>query len=157
MAGAIISKICKKSAMAPIPIDNRTSLDDSELSFSFSRSGGPGGQNVNKVATKATVSLDLLSSPSFTADQRQLLAEVLSHRLTKEGVLKVSRQSSRSQGMNRKAAVEALVSLVQDALDIPAERRPTRPRRSVNERRITNKKHRSRIKEGRGRSYGPDD
>ena len=143
--------------MAHIPIDERTRLDESELRVSFSRSGGPGGQHVNKVATKASVSLDLATSPSFSSDQRDILTQRLSHRLTKDGVLTVSRQGSRSQGANRKAAVEALVALLQDALDIPAERRPTRPPRSVNERRISNKKRRSRIKEHRSRQYGPDD
>ncbi len=143
--------------MAHIPIDDQTRLDESELRVSFSRSGGPGGQHVNKVATKATVSFDLATSPSFSPDQREILTDRLAHRLTKDGVLSISRQGSRSQGANRKAAVEALISLLQDALDVPAERRPTRPPRSVKERRISNKKHRSRLKEHRGRQHGPHD
>ena len=143
--------------MANIPIDDDTEIHDSELRFSFSRSGGPGGQNVNKVATRATVSFNIQTSPSFDEDRRALLLSRLAHRLTKDGVLQVSRQVERSQSTNRKAAVEALVKLLQDALDIPPARRPTRKSRAINERRIANKKHRSRIKGDRSRSYGPDD
>ena len=143
--------------MALLSIDENIEIDESELRFSFSRSGGPGGQNVNKVSTKATVSWDIASSPSLDEARRELLLERLAARLTKEGVLNVSRQAERSQSANRKAALDALVKLLQDALDVPPERRPTKPPRAVNERRIANKKHRSRIKETRGRSYGSDD
>ena len=142
--------------MPSITIDSQLEIEASELHFSFSRSGGPGGQNVNKVATKATLTFDIAGSPSLDEPQRILLLSRLAHRLTKDGRLQVSRQGERSQSANRRAAFEAFVSLLQDALDIPRDRRPTKPSRGVNERRISNKKHRSRIKESRGRVRNRD-
>ena len=137
--------------MSSIIIDSDLSIDAGELSVSFSRSGGPGGQNVNKVATKVTLSFDLARSPSVTDDQRALLLSRLATRLTKDGVLRISRQGERSQSANRAAALDAFVAILQEALDVPPERRRTRVPRGVHERRIANKKRRSGLKENRGR------
>lgn len=141
--------------MSSIPIDSNLTIDAGELNFSFSRSSGPGGQNVNKVATKATLSFDLVNSRSLTDAQRALLLGRLANRLTKDGVLRISRQGERSQSANRAAALEAFVLIMQEGLDVPAERRKTRVPRGVKERRISNKKHRSGLKVGRGRVRDP--
>ena len=137
--------------MPSIPIDSGLEIDEADLAYSFSRSSGPGGQNVNKVATKATLSFDLRAARSLSEEQRGFLLRRLAGRLTKDGVLRISRQGERSQSANRAAALAAFIEILQDALDVPAERRRTRPSRGAKERRITNKKRRSRIKESRGR------
>lgn len=137
--------------MPAIAIDENLEIDAGEISFSFSRSGGPGGQNVNKVATKATLTFDLEASESLSEAQKARLRTNLAMRLTKSGLLRISRQSERSQMANRRAAVEAFALILQEALEVPVHRRPTKTPRRTKERRLSNKKHRSRIKEGRGR------
>ena len=134
-----------------IPIDDKLSLDPAEVTWSASRSGGPGGQNVNKVATKVTLRFDVRASTTLDDGQKGRILRRLSSRLTRDGVLVVSCQAERSQKMNREAAERRLAELIQDALEVPKERRPTRMPRSVRRRRLRNKKHRSQVKRGRSR------
>ncbi len=140
-----------------IPITDDISIPDSELSFTASRSSGPGGQNVNKVSTRITLRFDLEASPSFSAEQKERIRERLATRISKQGILSVSAQRERSQSANRAATVERFVELVQQALEIEAERRPTRKSRGVDRRRLEDKRKRSRIKRQRSRRYRPDE
>ncbi|MEM1205193.1 MAG: alternative ribosome rescue aminoacyl-tRNA hydrolase ArfB [Acidobacteriota bacterium] len=140
-----------------ISLDDGISLDPAELTFTASRSSGPGGQNVNKVSTRVTVSLDIASSRSLKPEHRARLLGKLKGRLTKAGVLSVSSQRERTQGANRRAAEARLVEILQEALEVPAERRPTRVPRSAKRRRLTNKRQRSQLKKERGTRYRSDD
>ncbi len=140
-----------------IQITDDISIADSELSFTASRSSGPGGQNVNKVSTRITLRFDLDASPQFSAEQKERIRERLATRISKQGILSVSAQRERSQSANREAAAERFVELLQQALDVDPERRPTRVPRGVDRRRLEEKRKRARIKRQRSRRYRPDE
>lgn len=143
--------------MAPLDITDQLTLDDSELEFQASPGGGPGGQNVNRVATKVTISFDLVTSPSLNEEQRDLLLRRLASRVTKDGVLQVTSAEHRTQGANRKAAEERIVQLLKQGLRKPKKRKKTRPSRAAKRRRLEGKRRRSKVKKGRSKSWGPDD
>ena len=123
-----------------------------ELSFSYSRSSGPGGQHVNKVSSRVTLWFDLDASPSLTDEQKARLRQGLAGRLNRQGRLWLVARASRSQTMNREAAVRRFYELISQALAEETPRRPTRVPRASRAARLTAKRHRSRIKrEGRGK------
>ena len=132
-------------------------IPSEELTFTASRSSGPGGQNVNKLSTRVTLQFDVLRSPSLMEDQRQRILVKLNSRISKNGVLRVSCQQSRSQAANRDGAVERFVELLRQAL----RRRPPRKRTalpgSARERRLEDKKRRGRIKAARTGKASQDD
>ena len=125
-----------------------------EIHFRTSRSGGPGGQNVNKVETKVEVWWSLEESPSFTPAEKARLRGSLGRRLGADGGVRVVSQKFRSQSRNRDAAVERLRELVADALKPRKSRRATRPTMSSREARLETKKRRAATK--RLRISGPD-
>jgi ribosome-associated protein len=126
-----------------IQITPDLALPDEEISFTTSRSGGPGGQNVNKLETRVTVRFDLAGSPSLSEEQRARLRERLATRITKDGVLHVTSQRHRSQMANRDAAIERFVELVGEALREEVPRKKTRPSRAAKARRLDEKRRRS--------------
>jgi ribosome-associated protein len=132
-------------------INHDLEIDDGELRFEFARSGGPGGQNVNKVETKVRLLFDVAHSPSLSGDQRSLIEERLATRVTKAGVLYVSSQRHRTREANRKATVEKFVELLAGALEIEAPRVPTRIPRTQRRRRLESKRQKSRKKALRSR------
>jgi len=127
-------------------INDDLEIDDRELRFEFARSGGPGGQNVNKVETKVRLLFDVVRSPSLSRGQRSLIAERLATRVTKDGVLHISSQRHRTREANRKATVERFVELIAAALESDEPRVPTRVPKRVKKRRLESKRKRSQKK-----------
>lgn len=132
-------------------------IDDDDLSFTASRSSGPGGQNVNKVSSRVTLGLDLDACEALSAAQRQKIRQRLATRVTKAGVLQVSAQRERSQSRNRELARERLVELLREALTDDPERRPTRIPKGSRRRRLENKRRRSERKQSRSKRWSRDD
>lgn len=125
-------------------------LPEDEVILTATRSGGPGGQNVNKVATRVELSFDVAGSPSLNEEQRQRLFARLPSRLGRRGVLRLYAQRERSQAANREAVIARFVALLRDALTPEKPRRPTRIPKREKGRRLAAKVHRSGIKRGRG-------
>ncbi len=119
-----------------------TSVDIlSELKFSFSRSSGPGGQHVNKVNTKVGLHFDIPGSSILLKEKKELLLKKLENKLTKAGVLVLSSQEARSQLANKELVVEKLDRLLQSAFTIKKKRKPTKPTKASNKKRLDGKKH----------------
>lgn len=133
-----------------IPIDDNLAIPDDEVAFATSRSGGPGGQNVNKLETRVTLRFDLAGSPSLSEEQKARLRERLATRITKDGVLQVTSQRHRTQGANREAAVERFAELLRENLREEPPRRKTRPSRASKARRVDEKRRQSQRKRERG-------
>lgn len=134
---------------AMVEINPELAVPDSELEVRTSRSGGPGGQNVNKLETRVTVRFDVLGSPSLSEEQRELIRDRLGTRISRAGVLQVSSQRHRTQAANREAAVARLAELLAAALTPEAERRPTRMPKAAKRRRLEDKRRRSQLKRER--------
>jgi ribosome-associated protein len=133
-----------------IPIDEELAISDEEVAFTTSRSGGPGGQNVNKLETRVTLRFDLDGSPSLSEEQKARLRQRLATRITKQGVLHVTAQRHRTQAANREAAVERFAELLRENLREEAPRKKTRPSRAAKTRRLEAKRRRSLRKRERG-------
>jgi ribosome-associated protein len=130
-----------------IRIDDRISIDERELEERFIRASGPGGQNVNKLATAVQLRFDVRHSPSLPAQVRTRLERLAGRRLTRDGVLVINAQRHRTQERNRQDALERLIALIQRAAVAPVPRRPTKPTAGARERRLQSKKHRGSIKD----------
>jgi ribosome-associated protein len=120
-----------------------------ELAFRVSRSGGPGGQHVNKTSTRVELWWNPGSSPSLTPEQRALVLARLRPRLTEEGLLRIVASETRSQSRNKAEAVERFQELVARALVMPKRRKPTKPTRAARERRLAEKRKRGEQKRRR--------
>ncbi len=129
-----------------VMVNEVVSIPPSQLHFAFSRSPGPGGQNVNKVNTQVTLRFDVTGTEALTPSQRARVRRRLATRIDRHGVLRVVSRRHRTQSANRRAAVERLVELLADALTVRRQRIKTRvPRRAV-ERRLKGKSRRSQVK-----------
>jgi ribosome-associated protein len=126
-------------------------IPEHELDFAVSRSGGPGGQNVNKVSTRVTLRFNVDSSEVLTSDQRRRIHSRLATRINKEGVLQVTSQRTRSQELNRADTLERFAELLRKALYREPPRIPTRVSRAAKIKRVEEKKKRTEIKVARSR------
>jgi ribosome-associated protein len=130
-------------------INEKLSIPDTELSWSFVRSGGPGGQNVNKVASKAVLRWSLQTNTSLPDEVKVRLRGQQRRRITTEGDLVLNSQRYRDQERNREDCMEKLRSFVLAALEVPRPRKATRPSRGSKLRRLGEKRRRSETKSGR--------
>src|SRR5688572_5463780 len=126
-------------------------IPEDEISFQASRSGGPGGQNVNKVSSRVTLRFDLEGSRVLSAEQRARIHRKLAGRINKDGLLQVTSQRTRSQEMNRSDAIERFAELLREALRQRTPRIKTAATASSKEERIKEKKRRTQIKVERSR------
>jgi ribosome-associated protein len=129
-----------------IRVTDTISIAEHELVEQFIRASGPGGQNVNKLATAVQLRFDVHRSPSLPDAVRARLVRFAGKRLTREGVLVITAQRHRTQERNRQDARDRLVDLIRRAAVPPTPRRPTRPTKASRERRITAKKRRGATK-----------
>jgi ribosome-associated protein len=125
------------------------SIDEREISEEFVRSSGPGGQNVNKVATAVKLRFDVLRSPSLPDEVRRRLIRLAGRKMTRKGELIIDARRFRTQEMNRKDAIDRLIGLVRKAVQRPKPRFKTRPTLASRERRMETKHKRSGIKQAR--------
>ena len=139
-----------------IQITDRISIAESELSFTYTTSQGPGGQNVNKVATAARLVFDAAASPSLSPEVKRRLRGIAGRRMTAAGVVTIKAQRFRSQERNRDDAIDRLVGLLQRAAERPTTRIPTSPTPGMIQHRLDDKHHRSTTKRIRTRPSADD-
>lgn len=139
-----------------IEVTPDVAIDEKDITVDFIRSSGPGGQNVNKVATGVQLRFALNESASLPEDVKQRLRSIARNRITGEGVLIIEAQRFRTQEQNREDALARLAALVYQAAQKPKARKPTRPSAASQARRVEAKKRRGSVKQAR-RSMGADE
>ncbi|MCA9010629.1 MAG: aminoacyl-tRNA hydrolase [Planctomycetaceae bacterium] len=138
-----------------LEVSHRIRIPESEFTFTFSRSGGPGGQNVNKVSSKAQLTWDVTQTPSVPEDIRERFLLRYKRRITKEGTLLITSQRYRDQGRNTQDCLNKLVELLLSVAVLPTKRKATAPSRGAKQRRLKDKQVRSDKKQARQRpSFG---
>ncbi len=143
--------------MARIPVSAGVAIDDGELVFEFQRAAGPGGQNVNKVATAVRLYFDARNSPSLPAGMRERLLKLAGRRADDAGVIGILARRHRTQEGNRRDALERLLELLRESATPPRPRKKTRPTAGSRERRLEGKRVRSKVKSVRRTRPDADD
>lgn len=137
--------------MARIPVIRSISLGEEEVSFTATRSTGAGGQHVNTTDSAVILRFDAAASDSLPEAVKHRLAVLAGSRMTREGVLILRSEGSRSQFQNREDAIERLLALIREATIVPKKRRPTKPSKAAKARRMDGKAKRSAVKSMRGK------
>jgi ribosome-associated protein len=132
-----------------VQVTPEIAIDESEIEETFIRSPGPGGQNVNKVSTAVQLRFDAAGSPNLPEEVQRRLSRIAGKRMTSQGVLVIESHRHRSREMNRQDALDRLVELIRKASLPPKTRRPTRPTRASQARRLESKRHRGQVKRWR--------
>ena len=135
----------------PLRVNAQLAIPDDEVSVAFVRASGPGGQNVNKVATAVQLRFDLAGSVALSPEVKARLRALAGRRITADGALLILARNHRTQGDNRREAGERLAELIRRSLAAPKPRRATAPTRAARERRLEGKTHVQRVKRLRGR------
>ena len=147
-------RLCYNAPMSDegcVEINPALCIPLSELSYRFSRAGGPGGQHVNKSATQVELLFDVDHSPSLSEEQRARIRTALGKRIDSQGVLHLFSSGTRSQLQNREEAVGRFQAMLRHALYVPRQRRPTRPSHAARQERVESKRRRGEAKARRGR------
>lgn len=139
-----------------LTITDSLAIDEQDVAFTFVRSPGPGGQNVNKVATAAQLRFDARRSPAISHAMFVRLQKIAGSRMTSDGVVVITAHTHRTQRANKEAALARLVDLLRQAARVPTKRVKTKPSRAAKERRLTAKKQAGTKKQLRGKIRSDD-
>ena len=137
--------------MVAIPVTRSIAIDSDELVETYTRASGPGGQHVNTTDSAVLLRFDVAASPNLPEAVKYRLAALAGSRMTREGVLVLRSEGSRSQLLNRQEVRERLIALIHEATQVPKKRRPTKPTRASQTRRVDGKVKRAAVKAGRGK------
>jgi ribosome-associated protein len=137
--------------MVAIPVTRSISIDSDELVESFARASGPGGQHVNTTDSAVMLRFDVANSPSLSDAVKGRLVALAGSRMTRDGVLILRSEGARSQLINRQEVRDRLIALIREAAIVPKRRRPTKPTKASQQRRIEGKVKRGTVKAGRGK------
>jgi ribosome-associated protein len=138
-----------------IEINPTLTIDESEVKLDFIRASGPGGQNINKVASSVQLRFDIRNSPSLAPDVKERLIKLAGSRVTEDGILIIEAKRYRTQEQNRFDATQRLITWIQKALEKPKERKATHPSLTAKAARVGDKKKHGETK--RIRRYAPED
>lgn len=138
-----------------IEVTSSVKIDENEVLYEFVRASGPGGQNVNKVASSVQLRFNVRNSPSLEPDVKERLIKLAGNRMTEDGILIIEAKRYRTQDQNRFDATQRLITWVQKALEKPKVRKATRPTITAKAARVGDKKKRGEIK--KTRRFNPED
>ena len=137
--------------MVAIAITRSIAIDSDEIVETYTRASGPGGQHVNTTDSAVLLRFDVANSPGLPDAVKNRLADLAGSRMTREGILMLRSEGARSQLLNRQDVRDRLIALIREATIVPKKRRPTKPTKASQKRRVEGKVKRATVKQGRGK------